>query len=121
MTPNWGAVTVGGLSGLAGGAVASVPLVVLGVADTDSAGGQAVLILVGLAAQLLAGFVAGRLAGRAEPINGGMAALSLFLVVALISLAAGADPPLATLAFSGAVALVLGSAGGVLAAARRSE
>jgi hypothetical protein len=113
---NWGACVLGGLSGLGSGAIAAVPLIALGVADTDSFGGQAILILVGFGAQLLAGYVAGRLANSGEAANGGIAALGLYLVAAAISIAAGSEPPVTTLAFSGVVALVLGSAGGVLAA-----
>lgn len=116
MSLNWGAVAVGALSGMGAGAIGAVPLVALGLAETGTSSGQAVLILVGFAAQFVAGYVAGRLSGRAAPANGGVAALGQYLVMAIVAITAGADPSVATLAFSAVVALVLGSAGAVLAA-----
>ncbi len=116
---NWGAVVVGGMSGLGAGVVLALPLFAVGIADPDTFGGQAALILVGFIAQLGAGYVAGRFAGRTTGLHGGLAGLSLFLVVAALAIASGADPAVATLAVGGAVALLLGSTGGVLAEARR--
>lgn len=106
------------MSGLGAGVILALPLFALGVAATDTFGGQAVLILVGFTAQLGSGYVAGRFAGRAAGLHGGLAGLSLFLVVAALSIAAGGDPTFVTLGIGGAVALLLGSAGGVLAEAR---
>lgn len=114
---NWGAVVVGGLLGLGAGAVVALP--VLALADPDTLGGQAVLILVGFGAQLAAGYVAGRFADRGPGVHGGLAGLGLFVVVAALSIAAGSDPAPFTLAAGGAVALLLGSTGGILAEARR--
>ncbi|MDX1691153.1 MAG: hypothetical protein R3290_09050 [Acidimicrobiia bacterium] len=111
---NWGAVAVGAVAGLAAGIVLAIPLLALGVAGTDDFGGQAALILLGFVAQFLAGYVAARIAGFADAQHGSLSALGLFAVVAGISIAAGQDPSIGTLAFSGVVALVLGTAGGVL-------
>lgn len=69
---------------------------------------------MGFVAQLLAGLVAGRFAGYAESSHGGLAGLALYAVVAGLSIAAGQDPAIGTLIFSAVVALVLGTAGGVL-------
>jgi hypothetical protein len=118
---NVGAIALGGVAGLSAGLVVAVPLLITGVADTGTFAGQAVLILLGFGAQLLAGFVAAAIAGRNHPVNGGLAALALFAVVSAISIATGSDPGGGTLAFSGVVALVLGTAGGVLAHAAAEQ
>jgi hypothetical protein len=117
--PNWGAILVGGIAGLAGTVIVAAPLLLLDVADTDSFGGQAALLLIGFAAQVGAGVVAARIAGRRGGTHGGLAGLGLFAVVSSISIAAGTDPGIATLAFGAVVAAVLGTAGGVLVEARR--
>lgn len=96
----------------------SVPvgiLLLLGIADTQTAGGQMVLVALGFAAQFLAGYVGARLSGAGRMLNGGLAAITLYAVVGAISIAAGEDPGPATLAFGAAVALLLGTAAGVLA------
>jgi len=116
MSLNWGAIAVGGIAGIGSAVILAIP--VLLVAGTDGFGGQALLILMGFLGQILAGFVGGLLAGRDQVLNGGMAALLAYLVTAAIAVATGQEPPIATLAISGVVALVLGSAGGVLAQAR---
>jgi hypothetical protein len=116
---NLGAVVVGGMTGLGGGVILALPLFAVGIADANTFGGQAALILVGFVGQVGAGFVATRFAGRDPGLHGGLAGLILFLAVAALSIAAGSDPPIPTLAFGGVVALLLGSAGGVLAEARR--
>ena len=54
-------------------------------------------------------------------LNGGLAGLTLFLVVAAISVAAAAGPNVVELALLGIVAAVLGSSGGALAEWRRRE
>jgi hypothetical protein len=116
---NWGAVIVGGVAGLATGVVLALPLLAIGLAATDTFTGQAVLLLVGFASQLAAGYVAARFSGadHAPALHGGMAALILYAEIGGISIAAGSDPSTGTLAFGAFVALVLGTSGGVLAAA----
>ena len=119
MQVNWGAVAVGGLAGLVAGAVLAGILVALGLAGTDTFGGQSVLMTVAFFAQVLAGFVAARFGGRhrSPALHGALAAPGLFGVIAAVSIAAGSEPSVATLAFGAIVAVVLGMAGGVLAAA----
>jgi hypothetical protein len=98
--------------------VVGLPLLLTGLANTETFGGQAVLILLGFGAQFLAGWVAARFAGRIHPLHGALAALGAFTAVSAISLAAGADPGVASLGFGAVVAAVLGTAGGVLVQAR---
>ena len=117
MPLNWGGIVVGTITGLGAGVLLAIPLLAIGVGDTSTFGGQAVLIFVGLIAQFLAGYVAGRFAGRDQAVHGGFAALLLFLSISIISIAAGSEPAVATLAIGGITALVMGSAGGVLASA----
>ena len=118
MSLNWGAVALGAIAGLGVAMAAGLPLLAAGVADTETFAGQAVLILLGFGAQFLAGWVSARFAGRVHPLHGALAALAAFTVVSALSLATGADPGVGSLAFGAAVALVLGSAGGVLVQAR---
>ena len=119
MTPNWGAVVLGGVAGLATGAILAIPLLAVGIAGTGTFGGQAALLLIGFIAQVVAGFVAGRFAGfdHGPGTHGGVAAIALYAVIASISIAGGGDPGVGTLTFGAVVALILGTAGGVLAAA----
>lgn len=116
MSLNWGAISVGGIVGIGSAVILAIP--VLLVAGTDGFGGQALLILMGFVGQVVAGFVGGLLTSRDHALHGGMAALLAYLVTASIAVATGQEPPIATLVLSGVVALVLGSAGGVLAEAR---
>lgn len=116
MSLNWGSVAVGGIAGIGAAVILAIPVLV--VAGSKGFGGQALLILAGFIGQMVAGYFGGRFAGTDHALHGGLAALLAYLVTAAIAIATGQDPPIATLAFSGLVALVLGSAGGVLAAAR---
>jgi hypothetical protein len=116
MALNWGAISVGGIAGIGSAVIFAIP--VLLVAGTDGLGSQALLILAGFLGQIVAGFVGGILAGRDWALHGGMAALLTYLVTAGIAVATGQEPSIATLLLSGVVALVLGSAGGVLAQTR---
>jgi hypothetical protein len=100
---------VGGLSLSAG------VLLLLGFADTETVGGQTILILLAFGAQFLAGHVAARMATRARTLNGGLAGLALYLVIGFTSIATGEDPGVAALAFGAMIALVMGTAAGVLA------
>ena len=114
----WGAILIGAIAGLGAAAVPAGLLLALGVADTGTLGGQAVLVTLGFVAQFVAGYLAARLATTARPVNGGLAAIALYAVVAMISMTAGGDPEPATLAFGSAVALLLGTLAGVLAESR---
>lgn len=93
-------------------------LLLLGIADTRTAGGQVVLVALGFAAQFLAGHLAARLAGTGRLLNGGLSAITLYAVAGAMSIAAGEVPGPATLAFGAAVALLLGTAAGVLVEGR---
>jgi hypothetical protein len=103
------------VAGIGGLALFAGVLLVLGVADTDTVGGQTVLILLAFTAQFFAGHVAARVATRARPLNGGLAGLTLYFVIGFTSIAAGEEPGVAALAFGAMVALVMGTAAGVLA------
>lgn len=81
--------------------------------------GDAAFVLVQFLGEVAAGYVGGRFGAPQEAGHGSLAALTLFAVVAGISLAGGADPGLLALVGGAAVALALGASGGVLAAARR--
>jgi hypothetical protein len=108
---------VGAIAGLGSVAAAVGPFLLLGIVDTESFGGQALLILSVFAAQVVAGVLAARVAGRRRALNGGLAGLAVFAVVSGISIGAGGDPGVGALAFGTVVAGILGIAGGVLAEA----
>ncbi|MEX1207347.1 MAG: hypothetical protein WEE36_01890 [Acidimicrobiia bacterium] len=107
------------MAGVGGLALFAGVLLFLGVADTDTVGGQTTLILVAFGAQFFAGHVAARVATRARPLNGGLAGLTLYLVIGFTSIATGEEPGVAALAFGAMVALVMGTAAGVLAESAR--
>lgn len=111
---NVAAVAVGAMSGLAG---ALLIFLVLGLAGVVESPADAVpLLFLQFLALLGAGYVAGRLAGTHHVLNGGYSGLLLFVVATGITLAADPDSAsLLVIAFTGALALVLGSAGGALA------
>ena len=119
MRTNWGAIVIGGLTGLVLGAVLAAILIAVGIGDTSTFGGQSALLLVTFLTQVVAGFVAARFAGfdHGPAQHGGMAAIALYGVVAAIAVAAGTEPSIGSLVFGAIVAVVLGTAGGVLAAA----
>lgn len=89
-----------------------------GVSVGDSQGGDIAFVLVQFLGQVSAGYVAGRLGHPHEAYHGALASLSLFAIVAVLSLAAGAEVGVAALAGGAVIALALGSAGGVLGALR---
>ncbi len=115
MSLNWGAVALGGIAGIGAAVLLAIPVLV--ISGSDGFAGQALLILAGFGGQTAAGYIGGRFAGADHPVHGGLAGLLAYLVTAAIAIATGQHPAVATLAFSGLVALLLGSAGGVLAAA----
>lgn len=114
MPIHWSSVVIGALAGLAAGVVGAVPLLAFGIADTDTFGGQAVLILIGFTAQFIAGYTAARIAGYQHPLHGSLGSLTLFALVSGFSIVTGNEPPIATLIFGAVVAMVLGTAAGVL-------
>jgi hypothetical protein len=113
-----GPILLGALIGIGGGVVASIPLLALGVADTTTVGGQIVLITIGFGAQFLAGAAAAILSGGSGALDGGFAALVSFAAVAAISLASADEPSFLAIVSGSVIALVLGTAGGVLAESR---
>jgi len=112
--PNWGAIVVGGIGGLCGTVVVVVPLLLSGLVDSNTFAGQAVVVLVGFAAQVLAGALASRVAGERGALHGAAAGLMLFGVLSSLSYVAGRDLSVGTVAFGIVVATILGTAGGVL-------
>ncbi len=105
------------MTGLAGALLLLLVMGITGVVDSrDDAIALIFLQFLGL---VIAGYVAGRFAGRDHALHGGYAGIVLFAVATAITLAA--DPGSASLlviTFSGVLALVLGTAGGVLAGIR---
>jgi hypothetical protein len=116
-----GAVVVGGLAGVAAASVPALAVLLIGGGSVETPRAQILLLLIGFGGQFLAGFVAGSLAGRLQAVHGGLAAAAGFGALAAMALAAGSDPGWASLVFSVVVALVIGGAGGVIAAARRNR
>jgi hypothetical protein len=89
---------------------------VFGVSGLVSDDGLAIVGLFGqYLALFVAGYVAGRLAAPAAVLNGGLSALTVFAVSVALSVSGGTSPGLGSLLFLGVVAVVLGTAGGVLA------
>lgn len=107
----WGAVAIGAMAGLV---VALVAYIALGVTGAVAPGrGEILLLFVQFLSLVIAGYVGGRLSDAPE-IHGGLAALLGALVSGLISITGG-DVALAGIITLSIVAVVLGSAGGVLA------
>ena len=102
------------MSGLAG---ALLLFLVMGIAGlVDSASDTVPLLFLQILGLVGAGYVAGRLAGRDRELHGGYAGLLLFAVATGITLAANPDSvSVIVIAFTGFLALVLGSVGGALA------
>ena len=109
---NPGAVALGALLGLGVGIIGAIPLLALGVADTATAGGQMVLIAVGLGAQFLAGWGAAHIAGFGHGLHGGLAALAMHAVVSFIALASTPDLSLLAVGSGSVIALAIGTAAG---------
>lgn len=111
---NWGAVALGAMGGLGLALVAFLILGVTGVADATS--GAAVLIFLQYTAQLVAGYVGGRLAGASRVVHGGLSGLLMAVIGAAIGLGfSGSDSNLGLVVLALAIALIMGSAGGALA------
>ena len=113
----WGALAIGVVAGLGVTAVAAIILFVFGVRPSSDARGIP-FIFIQFLGQLAAGYVAGTFA-KPEVYHGSQAALLLFVVTTVLTLATGGEPSIFALFFSGFVALVIGAAGGVLVGATR--
>lgn len=96
-----------------------VLFLVLGIVGALRRDDVGLLVLLGYLAQVVAGYISGRLAGGSGLLHGSLGALLLYLVTALFVVAAGANPGSISLVLSVAVAALVGSAGGALADARR--
>jgi len=95
---------------------AMVVFLVLGVLGLVEDRNSIALLFLQFLALVVAGYVAGRLAGVARVIHGSLAAIAVFGLTSLIGLAAsGGGTSLFILASSGTVAAVLGAAGAALA------
>jgi hypothetical protein len=95
------------MTGLAG---ALLVFLVLGIAGLQNdLRGQSILIFLLYAAFLLAGYIAGRSASTGHVLHGGIAAMVLFALQAVL---AAAEP--VAIVFGGATAVIIGSAGGAL-------
>ena len=105
------------MAGLGAGLIVFLVLGIVGIIGPD--GNAVVLIFLQFLSLVVAGYVAGRFTSPNPLLNGGMAGLALFLVIAAISIAASARLNPFELAFLGFVAAVLGSTGGALAEWRR--
>jgi hypothetical protein len=106
------------MAGLGGGMSAFLVLGIIGFVDSPS--DSVALLFLQFLALVGSGYVAGRFAGREPVRHGGYAGLLVFMVSSGITLAA--DPgsgDLLVIAFTGLVAVALGSAGGVLIGVRR--
>ena len=82
-------------------------------------GGTFLQVLIQFTAFFVAGYVAGRFSLVGAVAAGGFAGLFLYFGLALVSVIAGVDIQAVAILFFGVLALVFGSAGAVLAQARR--
>ena len=114
MRLNWAAVLIGAGSGFVLGSVAGVLLI--GVLP-DGTFLDALLVLLSFVIEFGAGFLAGRLSPGAEALNGSQAALVLYALASVIALTGGAN--LVVLIVGAALALGIGTLGGILAASLR--
>lgn len=121
----WGTILIGVASGLFAMVVAGLVVfvfVILAGAGSDDLGGLIALTVALFAGQFFAGYVAGRLnSSRGHAFHGSLAGLGLYGVVATLGLAQGSPAAALTLFFFAMVAMVIGMAGGVLAARPRDD
>ena len=122
----WGVVLMGAVSGLFVMVVATLLLFLgiglLGVAEMSDTAQFMVTSFALFFAQLVAGYVAGRLSSADQPaFHGSLGALALYGILAVLSLAAGSPAGSVTLVIFAAVALVIGYAGGVLGGRPRDD
>lgn len=104
------------MAGLGAALVVFLALGITGVIDRDSAAIPAAFLQ--FLGQLGAGYISARIARRDHVVHGSYAALLLYFVAAAITLAAAPDTvgPITLIVFA-LIAAILGSAGGLLAAA----
>jgi hypothetical protein len=108
----WGPILAGVVSGFVLGSV--LGLVISGLL-ADGSGQQIVLVLLSFVIELGAGFVAGRFSPDSQALNGSQSALLLYLLASIIALTNGAN--LLVLIIGAALALIIGTLGGVLSMA----
>ena len=102
------------MAGFGMGLVAYLALGVTGL--TDFRTGAAVLVFLQYTSQLVAGYLAGRLAMHSRVLHGGLAGMVVAAIGAAIGLSAsGADSSLALVVLALVIAAITGTAGGVLA------
>lgn len=110
-TIQWGAVAIGAMAGLV---VALLAFILLGVTGLIGPGvGDLILLFIQFLSLVIAGYVGGRLSSAPE-LHGGLAALLGALISGLISISRS-DIGFVAIATLTVIAVVLGSAGGVLA------
>ena len=109
---NWLGIAFGAGAGLALGLLLAA---IAGGPDANTF----IQVLIQFVAFLLAGYVAGRFSLVGSIAAGGFAGLFLYFGLAFVSIISGADLQAVALLFFGIVALLLGSAGAVLAEALR--
>ncbi|NIP94811.1 MAG: hypothetical protein GWO24_15730 [Akkermansiaceae bacterium] len=110
----WGPILIGAVAAFGVGSILAIPITAF---LSDGAGRQALLVLVLFAIELFAGFLAGRFSPDSEALNGSQAALLLGAIGAVVALGNGAG--LVALVLSAALALIVGTMGGVLALAAK--
>lgn len=108
----WGPVLAGVVAGFVIGSV--IGLIISGVVPEGS-GQQVLLVLLSFLIEFGAGFVAGRFSPDSHALNGSQSALLLYLVASVIALTNGAN--LIVLVIGAALALAIGTMGGILAIA----
>ena len=102
------------MAGFGLGLIAFLALGVTGLTDFQT--GAAVLIFLQYTSQLVAGYLAGRLAIQSRVLHGGLAGMLVAAIGAAIGLSSsGTDSSLGLVVLALAIAAVTGTAGGVLA------
>jgi lipoprotein signal peptidase len=102
------------MAGLGLGLVAFLAVGVTGLADFGP--GAAVLVFLQYSSQLVAGYLAGRLAVQARVVHGGLAGMIVAAIGAAFGLSSsGSDSNLGLVMLALIIAAITGTAGGVLA------